>query len=633
MQSSRYDDILREYWGYDSFRGIQRDIIESIGAGHDTLGLMPTGGGKSITFQVPALAMEGVCIVVTPLIALMKDQVAQLRRRGIQAAAIHSGMSRDSIVTVLDNACYGGVKLLYMSPERLGTELFRKRLHHLRISFLAIDEAHCICQWGYDFRPAYLQISELRLLLPEVPVLALTATATPQVVDDIQRQLRFRRPNVFSMSFERSNLAYIVRHAEDKEEEMVHILQTLPGAAIVYTRSRQKTKDIAELLNAAGISATCYHAGLEHAQRDQRQQLWIRGRKRVMVATNAFGMGIDKADVRLVLHIDTPDSIEAYFQEAGRAGRDGEKAYAVLLCNDNDKRRLTQRIDENFPDKQYIKSVYDDLAYFFVVGSQMGAGKSFAFDIDQFCYTYKHFPTRVSGALATLQRCGYLQYDEDPDTRAHFMFKAQRSDLDRIRPETPLEEQVITFLLRSYPGLFTSLISIDEGYIATQTGLDTHQVYIVLRSLAQRGVATFIPRRKTPFITYTQDRVKDDEFHIPPQAYDDLKERYIERITGMVRYMDNSSVCRSRMLLHYFGETQSHNCMMCDVCRHTDTTLLQASPLCSAEQAILQLLSDGQPHPLSQLQQLPYDSSETDRALAMLTQEESIHIEGDCISR
>ena len=633
VDTTRYTDILKEYWGFSSFRSIQLDIIESICSGRDTLGLMPTGGGKSITFQVPALALEGTCLVITPLIALMKDQVAQLRRRGIQAAALHAGMSRDSMVTVLDNASYGGVKLLYISPERLTTELFQNRLHHLNVSFIAVDEAHCISQWGYDFRPSYLKIADFRCLLPDKAVLALTATAPPHVVEDIQDKLHFSRHNVFSMSFERSNLAYIVRHATDKHEEMVHILRSLPGTAIVYTRSRQKTKETAELLQAAGISATFYHAGLEHAVRNQRQQQWIEGRQRVMVATNAFGMGIDKADVRLVIHIDTPDSIEAYFQEAGRAGRDGNKAYAVLLYNNSDKQQLIRRIDETFPDKDYIKSVYDDLAYHFVIGTQTGAGRSFAFDIDQFCYTFKHFPVRVMGALATLQRCGYLEYDADPDTRAQLMFTVGRDELGRLNADNPIEERVVLCLLRNYPGLFTKHITIDEGYIAAQTDLDTHQVYIVLRTLAQRRVANFIPRKKTPYITYARERVKDEEFFIPSEAHDELKARYAERIGAIIQYMNNDGVCRSRQLLHYFGETRSRNCGKCDVCQSDHRrSALQTECTTTPTEAILQLLSDGKPHTLDELQQLHHDSADIDRALTLLINEERINLRGNTLS-
>ena len=357
-----YEDILHTYWGYPSFRGIQRQIIDSIGAGRDTLGLMPTGGGKSLTFQVPAMAMDGVCVVITPLIALMKDQVMHLRERGISAAAIHDGMSRQEIVVVLENCIFGGCKLLYVSPERLASDLFQAKLKHMRVSFITVDEAHCISQWGYDFRPHYLRIADIRKLKPGVPVLALTATATPQVVDDIQQRLGFAEPNVYRMSFERKNLAYIVREAPDKNEEMVHILRAVAGSAIVYVRSRKRTKEIAAMLCGQGIGATHFHAGLDIAIKDQHQQAWQQGEQRVIVATNAFGMGIDKPDVRVVIHYDCPDSIEAYFQEAGRAGRDGLKAYAVLLYDQSDRRKLDKRIIDNFPDKDYIRDVYEHLA-------------------------------------------------------------------------------------------------------------------------------------------------------------------------------------------------------------------------------------------------------------------------------
>ncbi len=361
---SSFESILRRYWGYDDFRSIQREIIESISSGHDTLGLMPTGGGKSITFQVPALAKEGVCIVITPLIALMKDQVMNLRKRGIRAAAIYSGMSHEAVLTTLDNAVFGAVSILYVSPERLSSQLFQTKLKHMRVSFITIDEAHCISQWGYDFRPSYLKIADIRSIKPDAPVLALTATATPTVVDDIQEKLGFREKRVFNMSFERKNLAYVVRHTSDKQGELIHILQNVNGSAIVYVHSRRHAKETAELLCDTGMKASFYHAGLESAEKDKRQKAWQNDDIRIIVATNAFGMGIDKPDVRIVIHIDCPDSIEAYFQEAGRAGRDGEKAYAVLLCNNADVTKLSKRISDNFPDKDYIKKVYAHFAYF-----------------------------------------------------------------------------------------------------------------------------------------------------------------------------------------------------------------------------------------------------------------------------
>ena len=383
--ADRFQDILRQYWGYPDFRGIQRDIIESIASGKDTLGLMPTGGGKSITFQVPALAQEGVCIVITPLIALMKDQVQHLKQRGILADAIYSGKTRSEIVQILENCIFGGIKILYVSPERLGTDIFQTKLRHINVSFITVDEAHCISQWGYDFRPSYLKIADIREQKPGIPILALTATATPEVVDDIQEQLHFGEKNVFKMSFERKNLAYIVRTVSDKQHEMIHILQCVKGSAIVYARSRKRTKEMSELINQSGISATFYHAGLDPAVKDERQKAWQADKVRVMVATNAFGMGIDKPDVRMVIHIDCPDSLEAYFQEAGRAGRDGEKSYAVLLYDTSDERKLKKRIDDTFPEKELIKDIYERLAYFFQIGVTSGRGKTFEFNIEKFC--------------------------------------------------------------------------------------------------------------------------------------------------------------------------------------------------------------------------------------------------------
>ena len=420
-----YQSLLKKYWGYDDFRGIQREIIESIGAGHDTLGLMPTGGGKSVTFQVPALAMKGVCIVITPLIALMKDQVHHLRQRGVIAAAIYSGMQHDKILTVLENCIMGSTKLLYVSPERLGSELFQTKLRHMQVSFITVDEAHCISQWGYDFRPSYLQIADIRRICPNVPVLALTATATPKVVADICDKLTLNTQlstlnsfNVFRMSFERKNLTYLVSHAVDKRTELIRLLDGEQGSAIVYVRSRRHAREVAELLTDAGLSATFYHAGLEHAQKDQRQRDWQHDRVRIMVATNAFGMGIDKPDVRIVAHYDCPDSIEAYFQEAGRAGRDGNPARAVLLYNAADEPKLHKRISDTFPEKEYIRKVYDHLAYYYQIATGDGYGVAREFNIDDFSRKFNHFPIRVHAALQILQRAGYLEYTEEQDNQA-----------------------------------------------------------------------------------------------------------------------------------------------------------------------------------------------------------------------
>ena len=564
--ADKFQSILQKYWGYPDFRGIQRNIIESIASGRDTLGLMPTGGGKSITFQVPALAQEGVCIVITPLIALMKDQVQHLREHGILADAIYADKSRSEILQTLDNAIFGGVKILYVSPERLASEMFQTKLRHIHVSFITVDEAHCISQWGYDFRPSYLQIASIREMKPGIPILALTATATPEVVDDIQERLHFKEKNVFKMSFERKNLAYVVREAEDKQGEMIHILQSVGGSAIVYARSRKRTKEMAQLLSQQGITTTFYHAGLDPDVKDQRQKAWQKDEVRVMCATNAFGMGIDKPDVRVVIHIDCPDSLEAYFQEAGRAGRDGQKSYAVLLYNKHDELKLCKRVDDTFPPKELIQDIYEHLAYFYQIGVGSGQGKTFEFDIEKFCVTYKYFPTKVDAALRILERSGYLHYEDNPDGKARVMFLLGRNDLYQLDQLAPSQDAVVTALLRSYGSLFIDLTYIDETMIARQAELTIQQVYFALKSLAARHIIQFIPRRKIPFISYTRDRVDGDKVVIPKEVWESRREQYEKRIKSMIRYAKNDEVCRSRQLLAYFGEENDRDCKQCDVC-------------------------------------------------------------------
>ena len=561
-----YQSLLKKYWGYDDFRGIQKEIIESIGAGKDTLGLMPTGGGKSITFQVPALAHEGVCIVITPLIALMKDQVSNLRRRGIQASAIYSGMKHDSILMTLENAVFGGVKILYISPERISTSLFLEKLRHMKVSFICVDEAHCISQWGYDFRPSYLSIADIRKELPDTPVLALTATATPEVIDDIQERLHFREKCVYKMSFARKNLAYVVRHTSNKTGQLIHILNHVQGSAIVYVRSRKRTKEYAELLNTSGISATFYHAGLDNQEKDQRQKAWQEDKVRVMVATNAFGMGIDKPDVRVVIHIDCPDCLEAYFQEAGRAGRDGKKSYAVLLYDNNDRSKLQRRVVDTFPDKDFIRQVYDQLAYFYQIGVGSGYNACFEFPLERFCRIYKHFPIPTVSALNILTRAGYIDFKEEDDMQARVMFSVERDDLYKLRGNEPQEDAVIVALLRNYTGLFQGYQYIDEGVIAEQCGLTQPQVYMTLRALTQKHILDFIPQKHIPFIRYTQRREESERLVISKSIYDDLKIRFAERIEKMMEYANSGNICRSRMLLRYFGETNTEDCGQCDVC-------------------------------------------------------------------
>lgn len=622
METADYLNILKQYWGYNDFRSIQLDIIKSIGEGRDTLGLMPTGGGKSITFQVPALAQEGTCIVITPLIALMKDQVQNLRKKGIKAAAIYTGQSRNEIIKTLENCIFGGVKLLYISPERLSSPIFQTKLRHIKVSFITVDEAHCISQWGYDFRPAYLKISEIRKLKP-APVLALTATATAKVIDDIQTQLAFEQKNVFRMSYERKNLAYIVRKTNDKISELIHILSRINGSAIVYVRSRRRSKELSAILEDNGIPSTFYHAGLEPSVRDERQKLWHDNKKRVIVATNAFGMGIDKPDVRVVAHMDCPDSIEAYFQEAGRAGRDGTKSYAVLLWNNGDPAKLKKRINSNFPPKEFISDVYEHLAYFYQIGIGSGSGHTFAFDIGRFCVTYGYDSIRVDSALRILQNAGYLRYETEPDASARVHILLKRNELDRLNELTPQEDAVITTLLRSYGGLFTDYEYIDESIVATFSGLSQHETYQTMKSLSMRHIIHFIPQRKTPFITFVQDRA--EFINLPANIYDDRKTEFIKRIESVIAYASDDYICRSRQLLRYFGENIQSDCNQCDVCsksKHDDTV----------EDKIIQLLDDYEWHQLTDIMKIDASSPDLDRAIKYLVQEEIIHIDGDKIS-
>lgn len=631
--SSRYLDILRKYWGYDSFRGIQRDIIESICGGRDTLGLMPTGGGKSICFQVPALALEGLCIVVTPLISLMKDQVQQLKQRGIKAETVYSGMMHEDIVRVLDNAVLGAYKLLYVSPERLSSDIFQAKMVRMRkVSMVVVDEAHCISQWGYDFRPSYLQIAQMRHLLPaDVPVLALTATATPKVVEDIQDCLAFKERNVFSMSFERKNLIYVVRETEDAAGEMLRVLRGVSqGSAIVYTRTRQQTVDIARFLEEHGITASYYHAGLANAEKDVRQTNWRKDRVRVMVATNAFGMGIDKPDVRLVIHYSMPDSLEAYFQEAGRAGRDGGASYAVLLYNRQDVSKLNRRVQQTFPEVDYVRQTYANVSCFLQVGIGEAAGRTFYFPMENFCKNFHQFPVQTDAALKLLNNAGYLEYNEEQDFKSALHFILQKEELYRIHEADAETEQVIQAVLRTYPGVFAGFVYIEEAQLSFLTGIPAGRVYQILKELQHNRIIDFIPHRHTPTVGYAVARVETDQIALPPIVYSDRKQDYQQRINEMAGYVTTIDTCRSRMLLRYFGEKADHDCGQCDVClEKKKTAKAYAGSIQAAMCAIQRFLREEGEHHLDDLRTLPLSAAVLDEAIRLMVAEELLETDGN----
>ncbi len=575
MKNTTYQDILREYWGYGDFRPLQADIIESVGQGHDTLALMPTGGGKSLCFQVPTMAMEGLCLVITPLIALMKDQVENLRARDIKAEAIYTGLTYQEIQIKLDNCQFGNYKFLYVSPERLESEAFRKRLKELPICLIAVDEAHCISQWGYDFRPSYLHIAQIRTASSKphspnikAPILALTATATPEVVKDIQEKLEFTQENVFQKSFHRKNLAYVVRHTDDKLGQMLHILRSVKGSAIVYVRNRQHTKEVADFINEqmGKEIATYYHAGLSHTEKTKRQEAWKQDKLPIIVCTNAFGMGIDKPNVRLVIHLDLPDSLEAYFQEAGRAGRDEKDAFAVLLYNEQDKTKARKRIHDNYPEKEFIKRVYEAVGDWFEVGIGSGLGHTFAFPFEKFC-TEKHLPfLQTYSALQLLSQAGYLAYTDETETNPRIIFQCTREELYNTEL-SELQERIVNYLLRTYTGIFTEPAYIHDSIIAERLNIKTNELHQTLIELARQQVLQYIPRRKTPYITFTQEREVIERMRFSQQILEDRQATYTNRLKAMVEYAEQMQFCRSQILLAYFGEDNAEPCGTCDVCR------------------------------------------------------------------
>lgn len=633
--------ILKQYWGYDEFRGIQNDIINSILQGKDTLGLMPTGGGKSLCFQVPTMMMDGINIVITPLIALMKDQVGKLKLLGIKAEAIYSGMMSMDIEKAYDNCIYGNYKFLYISPERLASEQFRQKMALIkRICMITVDEAHCVSQWGYDFRPPFLKIAEIRQIIPyDVPILALTATATPQIVDDIQDKLQFKERNVFSMSFERKNLVYVVRETENKDDEMLNILKSIPdGGAIVYTRSRKLTSEIARFLISEGITADNYHAGLTDAEKDIRQINWTKGRNRVMVATNAFGMGIDKPDVRVVIHYNIPDSIEAYFQEAGRAGRDGQTAYAVLLYNRKDNTTLHKRIQETYPEPEYIKQVYEDVCCYLQVGMGEALGRTFDFSLDKFCIYFKHFPLLAHSALCILSNAGYIDYQSDNDFKSRVHIIINKDELYLLDNNYPAMDKLVNCLLRTYTGLFADYTYIDEMLLAHKTGLNANAIYEMMKELNNRRIIDYIPKRNTPTICFTTRRIEAADIVLSPMVYETRKQEYARRIDEMLKYATDKQTCRSKLLLHYFGDDKSHDCGRCDVCisvrrKRKDKELIkkEEEQIKDIRRAIIEHLSDGEAHRVTDLNKLVVPRKQLSETIHQMVDEEEIISQGEYI--
>lgn len=583
-------EILKTYWGYDDFRSLQEEIIRSVLDGKDTLALMPTGGGKSLTYQVSGLAMEGVCLVVTPLIALMKDQVEDLKNRGIPAEAIYTGMRRDRVESIINKCIYDTVKFLYVSPERLYSERFREKLRLMNVCLITVDEAHCISQWGYDFRPPYLRIAEVREFFPGVATLALTATATPEVVEDIQKQLHFSTPNVLSKSFRRENISYVIRDTEAKPLELFNILSKVQGGAIVYVRTRLKASSIAAFLNKSGIKSDFYHAGLSSAQRARRQEAWKSGKVPVVVATNAFGMGIDKADVRVVVHYDVPDSPEAYFQEAGRAGRDGKRAYAVLLSSRAALGGLQKRIDDAFPPKDYILRVYEALANYYQLGEGEGQGRAFEFNLKLFARNFKLNEARVMSAISILEVAGFLGYTTDINSRSRVMFTVLRDRLYEFETGDPLLERLMVLLMRNYAGIFVQDAYVDEGFLADQLDVTRKVLYDAFISLAKRKIIRYVPGDVKPYIVYYQPRLPLSYITIGREAYENRKELFVTKIGAMARYIRDDETCRQLLLMEYFGQKEEKPCGICDVCIGKKKRLHREERK-SLEERILQVLA------------------------------------------
>jgi ATP-dependent DNA helicase RecQ len=618
MEIEHYREVLTRYWGYTSFRPLQEEIIRSVAEGRDTLGLMPTGGGKSITFQVPALAEDGICLVITPLIALMKDQVSRLNSLEIKSAAIHSGMTREEIEVALDNCIYGNYKFLYISPERISTRLFEARVGRLNLSLVAIDEAHCISQWGYDFRPSYLKIASLRKHIPEdVPFLALTASATPNVIDDIINRLEFRQRNVLRTSFERKNISYLVRKVEDKGTYLVKTLQNVKGSGIVYVRSRKRTREVAQLLAGDGISADFYHAGLSDELRDKKQNSWSSGESRIIVSTNAFGMGIDKPDVRFVIHWDIPDSIENYFQESGRAGRDGKQSWAVLLYSSSDKNRLYESLKHKFPPTEKIKDIYDALCNYLRVPIGSGRDTVYDFNMADFISKFRLPVIEAFNGLTFLQREGYIEFTEEINNPSRVHFIVGRDDLYKFQVANESFDGFIKLLLRSYTGMFTDYVVINEESLAKKAAITRDLVYQYLVKLSSMNIVSYIPGKRTALVIFTEERLDRKALLISPDNHLRLKEKYSYRLEKMVEYAESETRCRSVMLLDYFGE-ESDRCGTCDICRERNELELSKYEFDIILEEIKGLLSTNKPDAEELVKMVTYPEEKTIKVIRWL---------------
>lgn len=621
---NEYRKILNEYWNFAQFRPLQEEIIESVMQNRDTLALMPTGGGKSITFQVPGMARPGICLVISPLIALMRDQVESLKARGIKAAAIHSGLSRREIDITLDNCIFGRYKFLYLSPERLGTDLFKARLESMQVNLIAVDEAHCISQWGYDFRPTYLEIASVRAALPEVPVLALTATATPEVAEDIQKQLGFRERNLIKQSFERKNLAYHVLQTEDKLNEILKLLLKNSGSGIIYVRSRKKTREIAKFLQSNNISAGYYHAGLESSIRQTREKEWQTGTTRIMVSTNAFGMGIDKPDVRTVIHADLPDSPEAYFQEAGRAGRDGIKAMAALLYHPSDKKSLEQSLLVRFPGLDKIRQVYTALGHYFQLIPGAGKGQAFDFNLGDFCFKFGFHPVVAYHSLKHIERAGFIELSDELDLPARLFFRVNRDDLYKFQVANSKYDGIIKLLLRAYTGLFTDFCKIDLSMLANKANVKPELITKVIESLQHQGIVYYLEPKKSPQILFTAEKLDEKSLIIPRETYNWRHNEARKRLDFMISYGQSNDRCRSQQLLMYFGERNPATCGICDVCMKNSEGSLTRKQGAEIKTEIMKILNEGPVGRKELINQLDFPLDKTGIVLDNLLDQEKI---------